>query len=100
MFHVTLLICAYFKTVSYYFCVSGIESTRNWRITYLFYFCVEVFVFLKIFILGASLSLDLESRKNASLKDCLWEIKKPLRKNAYSTFCISVIPPMKINPQH
>ena len=38
MFHVTLLICAYFKRVSYYVCVSGIESTRNWRITYLSYF--------------------------------------------------------------
>ena len=97
MFYVTLLICAYFKTVSYYFCVSGIESTRNWRITYLFYFS-EVFGFLKIFILCASLSLNLESRKNASWKDCLHE--KPHRKNAYSTFRISVMPSMKINQQH
>ena len=38
-----LLICAYFKTASYYFCVSGIESTRNWRwrFTYLFYFVLK-----------------------------------------------------------
>ena len=36
-----LLICAYFKTVSYYFCGAGIESTRNWRITYLFYFVLK-----------------------------------------------------------
>ena len=38
VFHVTVLIFAYFKTVSYYFCVFGIESTRNWRITNMFYF--------------------------------------------------------------
>ena len=62
-------------------------------------FGVEVFGFLKIFILCASLSLNLESRKNASWKDCLLE-KKPHRKNAYPTFCISVIPAMKTNPQH
>ena len=31
-------------------------------------FCVEVFGFLKIFILCASLSLNLESGKNASWK--------------------------------
>ena len=36
--------------VSYYFCVSGIESTRIWRITYLVLFC-KVLGFLKIFIL-------------------------------------------------
>ena len=36
-------------------------------------FCVEVFGFLKIFILHASLSLNLLSRKNASWKDCLLE---------------------------
>ena len=60
-------------------------------------FCVEVLGFLEIFILCASLSLNLESMKNASWKDCLLE-KKPPRKNSYSTFCISVIPPMKINP--
>ena len=60
MFHVILLICAYFKTVSYYFCVSGIDSTSDWRITY--FICVEVFGFLKIFILCLSLSLN--SRKN------------------------------------
>ena len=93
MFHVTLLICAYFfETVSYYFCVSGIESTRNWRIVL---FCVEVFGFLKIFISCASLSLNL-----VSLLERLSPGKKPHRKNDYSTFCISVIPPMKINPQH
>ena len=62
-------------------------------------FCVEVFGFLQIFILCAPLSLNLESRKTASWKDCLLE-KIPHRKNAYSTFCISIIPPMKINPQH
>ena len=45
MFHVTLLICAYFKRVSYYFCVSGIESTRNWRIIYLFYFVLKFWGF-------------------------------------------------------
>ena len=89
------LICAYFKTVSYYFCISGIESTRNWRIVL---FCVEVFGFLKMFLLCDSLSLNLESRKNASWKNCVLE--KPHRKNAYSTFRISVIPPMKIIPQH
>ena len=71
MVSVTLLICAYFKTLSYYFCVSGTESTRNWRITC--FICVEVCGFLKIFILCASLSLNLESRKNASWKDCLLE---------------------------
>ena len=48
-------------------------------------FCVEVLGFLKIFILCAFLSLNLESRKNASWKDCPLE-KKPHRKNAYSTF--------------
>ena len=63
-------------------------------------FSVEVFGFLKIFILRASLSLNFESKKNASWKDCLLE-KKPHRKNAYSTcICISETPPMKINPQH
>ena len=36
-------------------------------------FCVEVFEFLKIYILCASLSLNLESRTNASWKDCLIE---------------------------
>ena len=41
LFHVILLICVYFKTVSYYFCVSVIESTRNWKITYLFYFVLK-----------------------------------------------------------
>ena len=72
MFHVTLLICVYFKTVSYYFCVSGIESTRN-KYYLLVSFCVEVFGFLKIFTLCVSLSLYLESRKNFSWKDCLLE---------------------------
>ena len=36
-------------------------------------FCVEVFGFLKNFILCASLSLNLESRKNVSWKECLLE---------------------------
>ena len=45
MVSVTLLICAYFKTVSYYFCISGIESTRNWRITYLFDFLLKFWDF-------------------------------------------------------
>ena len=57
------------------------------------------FGFLKIFILCASLSLNFESRKNASWRDCSME-KKPHRENAYSTFCIPETPPMKINPQH
>ena len=61
-------------------------------------FCVEVFVFLKIFILCASLSLTLESRKMPPGKIVSW--KKPHRKHTYSTFCISVIPPMNNNPQH
>ena len=36
-------------------------------------FCVEVFGFLKIFIFCASLSLNLESRKNTSWKGYLLE---------------------------
>ena len=44
------------------FRVSGIESTRNWRITYLFYFVLKFLGFLRFF-LCASLSLNLESRK-------------------------------------
>ena len=71
MFHVTLLICAYFKTVSYYFVSQALKVLETGEL--LVIFCVEVFGFLKIFILCASLSLDLESRKNASWKDCLLE---------------------------
>ena len=73
MFHVTLLICAYFKTVNYYFCVSGIESTRNWRITYLFHFVLKFFVFLKIFIACTCLSLNFESRKMLPGKIVSWK---------------------------
>ena len=62
-------------------------------------FCVEVFGFLKIFILCTSLSLNLELTEKHLLKR-LCPGKKPHRKNAYSTFCISVIPPIKTNPQH
>ena len=47
MFYVALLVCVYFKTISYYFDVSGIESTRNWRITYLIYFVLKFFGFLR-----------------------------------------------------
>ena len=61
-------------------------------------FCVEVFGFLKIFILCASLSLNFESRKNASWKDCVLE--KSLIDRIPNPHCISEIPPMKINPQH
>ena len=96
MFHVTLLICAYFKRVSYYFCVSGIESTRNWRIIVLF--CVEVFGFSR-FLFCVLLCL-LVWNQGKMPPGRLSPGKKPNRKNAYSTFCISVIPPMKINPQY
>ena len=39
----------------------------------LIYFVFKFLGFFKIFILCASLSLNLESRKNASWKDCLLE---------------------------
>ena len=88
MFHVTLLIRAYVKTVSYYFCV--FRHLKYWKLENYFFYFVKFFWFLKIFILCASLSLNFKSRKNASWKDCLHE--KSQRKNAYSIFCISVIP--------
>ena len=40
-----------------------IESTRNWRITYLFYFVLKFLGFLKTFIHCAYLSVNFESRK-------------------------------------
>ena len=96
MFHVTLLICAYFKTVSYYFCVQALKVLETGELLT----CFILFLgFSRFLFCVSSLSLNLESRKNASWKDCHLE-KKPNRKNAYSTFGISVISPMKINPQH
>ena len=98
MFHITLLICAYFKTIGYYFCVSGIESTRNWIITYLFYFVLKFLGFSRfLFCLLLCLLIWNQGKKPP---EKLSPGKKPHRKNAYSTFCISVIPPMKINTQH
>ena len=93
-----ILICAYFKTVSYYFCVSGIESTKSWRITYLFYFMLKFLVFPKFLFCVLLYLLIWNQGKVPPGK--IVSSKKPHRKNAYSTFCISVIPPMKINPQH
>ena len=56
MIHATLLICAYFKTESYYFCVLGIEITRNWRITSLVYFVLK-FLGFSIFLFCVLLCL-------------------------------------------
>ena len=95
MFHVTLIICAYFKT-AIIFVFQALKVLETGELLNWFILC---FWISQDFYLCASLSLNLESRKNASWKDCLLE-KRPHRKNAYSTFCISVIPPMKINPQH
>ena len=87
-----LLICAYFKKVSYYFFVfQALKVLESGELLVLF--CVEVFGFLKIFILCTSLFLNLESREKRLLER-LSPGKKPHRKNAYSTFCISVIPPI------
>ena len=69
MFNVALLICPYFKTVTYYFVFQALKVLETGEL--LVSLCVEVFGFLKIFILFASLSLNFESRKNASLKGCL-----------------------------
>ena len=81
MFHATVMICAYFKTISYYFCVFGIDSARNWRIAYML--CDQVFGFLKIFMIIFCLSLSeilnqgklppgkIVSWKKASSKECL-----------------------------
>ena len=94
-----LLICAYFKKVSYYFCVSGIESTRNWKITYLFYF-VLMFLGFTRFLFCVLLCLLIWNQGKMPPGKRLSPGKKPNRKYAYSTFCISVIPPIKNNPQH
>ena len=98
MFDVILLICAYFKTVSYYFCVSGIESTSNWRITYSFYFVLKFLSFSRFLFCVLLYLLILNQGKMLPGKIIYW--KKPHGKNAYSTFCISEMPPMKINAQH
>ena len=57
MFHVTILICAYFKTVSYYVFVSS-KVLKTAELLVLFY--VEILGFLKIFIFSVSLSLNFE----------------------------------------
>ena len=72
MFHVTLLICAIFKKVSHYFFVfQALKVLETGELLVLF--CVEVFGFLKIFILCISLSLNFESRKMSPGKIVSWK---------------------------
>ena len=94
VFHVTLLICAYFQTISYYFCVSDIESTRNWRITYLFHFMLK-FLGLSRFLLCVRICLLILNQEK-----CLLERLSP-GKNASQKECLPTeIPSMKIYPEH
>ena len=76
-----LLICANFKTVSYYFCVSGIESTRNWRITYLFYFVLKFLGFSRFLFCVLLCLLIWNQGKLPPGKIVSWE-KRPHTKNA------------------
>ena len=80
-FYVTLWICAYFKKVSHYFCVSGIESTRNWRITYVFYFVLKFLGFSR-FLFYVLLCLFILNQRKMPAGKILSPGKKPQRKNA------------------
>ena len=78
MFNVAILICAYFKTVSYYFFISNkvLKTTELLAL-----FCVEILGFLMIVISG----------KIVSWKKCLFQIPEiPQRseENSFQPQCI------------
>ena len=67
------LMCAYFKAVSYYFCVSGIKSTRNWRITYLFNFVLKFWGFSRFLFCVLLCLLILSQEKMPPGKIVSWK---------------------------